>query len=183
MVFTSLEDPLLDPWKYLLVDQSQVFDNFLDPRFIVLKIFLLLQNSEIYLRSAKSWRATILFVKIKEVSKTCTWCPKKKVLIECCWSHGAPVQSPVAGTPWAWKMFFARLLLRLSRIKRSQSGIWAADLWYLCFWFPDIPGSGVQAPLPLAHRSADHQFGCSPHYPHGHRRLRYAGTPRNRSIR
>ena len=37
-----------------------------------------------------------------------------------CRSHGAPVQSPVAGTPWAWKMFFARFLLRLSKIKRSQ---------------------------------------------------------------
>ena len=23
----------------------------------------------------------------------------KKLLLECCWSHGAPAQSPVAGTP------------------------------------------------------------------------------------
>ena len=31
-------------------------------------------------------------------------CPKKKVITECCWSHGAPVQSSVAGTLWAWKI-------------------------------------------------------------------------------
>ena len=33
----------------------------------------------------------------------------KKLLLECCWSHGAPVQSPVAGTPlnriWTNKFF------------------------------------------------------------------------------
>ena len=37
-----------------------------------------------------------------------------------CWSHCAPVQSPLAGTPWAWKMRTARFLLRLRRIKRLQ---------------------------------------------------------------
>ena len=29
-------------------------------------------------------------------------------------------KSPVASTPFAWKLFFGRFLLRLSRIKRSQ---------------------------------------------------------------
>ena len=32
----------------------------------------------------------------------------KNVLIECSWSHGAQAQSPVIGTTWAWKVFFAR---------------------------------------------------------------------------
>ena len=45
---------------------------------------------------------------------------QKKWLIEWCWSHGAQAQSPVAGNPWAWKMFFGRLIiLRLCRIKCS----------------------------------------------------------------
>ena len=36
------------------------------------------------------------------------------------WSHGAQSQSPVIGKTWAWKVFFGRFLLRLSRIKRPQ---------------------------------------------------------------
>ena len=32
-----------------------------------------------------------------------------------------PAQSPVAGTPKAWKMFSARFLVRLCRIKQSQN--------------------------------------------------------------
>ena len=44
----------------------------------------------------------------------------KNVPIECCWNQGANAQSPVVGTTWAWKVFFGRFLLRLSRIKRLQ---------------------------------------------------------------
>ena len=49
-----------------------------------------------------------------------TGCPKKKWLIECCWSHGAHGQSPLAGTPWVWKLLFWSFLTKTSRIKRSQ---------------------------------------------------------------
>ena len=42
------------------------------------------------------------------------------MLIEGRWSHGAQAQSPAVGTTWAWKVFFGRFLLRLSRIKGPQ---------------------------------------------------------------
>ena len=37
-----------------------------------------------------------------------TGCPKKNVLLECCWSHSVLAQSQVAGTPCVWKLFFGR---------------------------------------------------------------------------
>ena len=45
----------------------------------------------------------------------------KKLLTECCWSHGEQTQSPVAGTSCVWRLFFGRYLLRLTRIKHSQA--------------------------------------------------------------
>ena len=41
-----------------------------------------------------------------------TGCPKKNVLIECCWSHGAQAKPPVVGTTWLWKVFFWSFLTK-----------------------------------------------------------------------
>ena len=46
---------------------------------------------------------------------------QEKILIECCWSHSAPVQSPVKSTPWTDREnVSAPLSLRISRIRHSQ---------------------------------------------------------------
>ena len=49
-------------------------------------------------------------------------CPKKSYLQNAAGAmvHCALAQLPKDSTVWAWKMFFARFLLRLSWIKRSQ---------------------------------------------------------------
>ena len=44
----------------------------------------------------------------------------KKVLIECCWSHSAPVQSLVAGTSWAWKILFCSFLTKTKQDQALQ---------------------------------------------------------------
>ena len=44
----------------------------------------------------------------------------KNLSIECCLSHDAQAQSLLVFTTWAWKVFFGRFFLRLSKIKRPQ---------------------------------------------------------------
>ena len=56
------------------------------------------------------------------------WCPgvdiqsvPKNAFSECCWSQSALAQSPFAGTPCVWRLFFLSFrTVRLSRIKRPQ---------------------------------------------------------------
>ena len=64
--------------------------------------------------------------------------PKKKVLIECCWSHSAPVQSPVAGTLRTGKCFVCSFLTKTKQDKalpRYFNGkIWPHNTqFWLCF--------------------------------------------------
>ena len=47
-------------------------------------------------------------------------CPKKRTILECCWSHSALAQSQVAGIPCVWKSIFWPFLLRQSLIEPSQ---------------------------------------------------------------
>ena len=52
-----------------------------------------------------------------------TGCPKKNVLIECCWSNGAQAQSRVVGTTWAWKVFFWSFLTKTRQDQAPPSHV------------------------------------------------------------
>ena len=91
---------------------------------------------------------------ISRYTKKHTGCPKKIVLIECCWSHGAQAQSPVAGTTWALKVFFWSFLTKTKQDQVPQTQVHGTIypattqfwLWFCFigtfFWTPCIMYKG-----------------------------------------
>ena len=65
----------------------------------------------------------------------------KKLLIECCWSQCVPVQSPVAGTHRAWKMYFCLFLVKTKQdqaLPGHFDGPHSTQFW---LWFLATPAA------------------------------------------